>query len=132
MEKNKKIKFREKILSSGTKIILGKDAKSNDALMYLYKDKNNIILHTVYPGSPFCVIEKIKPTKKEIYEAGIFVALYSQDWKDNKKDVLVSVFTGKNISKTKNLKPGTWHVKKAKTIKIKKEDIIRLHNKKST
>jgi predicted ribosome quality control (RQC) complex YloA/Tae2 family protein len=122
-EKKEKIKFREFFLSSGTKIILGKDAKSNDVLMNLYKNKNNIILHTVSPGSPFCIIENNEPTQREIYEAGIFVARYSQDWRDNKKDVLVNVFTGKDISKTKELKPGTWNVKKSKTIKIKKEDI---------
>jgi len=129
-KENKKMKkrprtFREIKLGSGKKILLGKNEDSNDELMKKFKGKENIILHTSAPGSPFGVIEDLKPTEEEIYESGIFVARYSQDWRDNKKDVKVSVFTGKDISKPIGAKPGTWIVKsrKTKTILIKKEDI---------
>lgn len=121
--------FRKIILKTGTGIILGKDEDSNDYLMNDFKSKSNIILHTAAPGSPFGVIEKLKPTKKEIYEAGIFVARYSHDWRDNQKNVKISVFTGKDISKEKGMKAGLWNVKKAKTITIKKEDILKLIGK---
>lgn len=125
--KRDKMNFRKIMLKSGAGIILGKDESSNDYLMNDFKGKTNIILHTVAPGSPFGVIDKIdpKPAKKEIYEAGIFVARHSHDWRDNKKDVKMSVFTGKDISKEKGMKPGLWSVNKSKVITIKKKDISR-------
>ncbi len=117
------MKFREIELSSGTKIFLGRNAEQNDELMKKFKGKENTILHTVAPGSPFCVIDKLNPTKEEISESGIYCARYSQDWRDNKKDVKVSIFTGKDIRKDKKMEVGTWSVKKSKTKTIKKEDI---------
>jgi len=118
--------FRKIILKSGTSIVLGKDEDSNDYLMNDFKGKENIILHTVAPGSPFGVIEKLKPTKKEIYESGTFVARYSQDWRDNRSDIKINVFTGKNILKEKEMKPGLWKVGRSKTITIRKKDIAKI------
>ena len=115
--------FRKFILKSGENILLGKDESNNDELMNFYTGKKNIILHTAAPGSPFCVIESEKPTKKEIYEAATACASKSQNWRDNKTDVLVHQFTGKDIRKEKGMKTGAWNVKKHKTIKVKKEDI---------
>jgi predicted ribosome quality control (RQC) complex YloA/Tae2 family protein len=119
-----KMKFREKILASGARLLMGKDEKSNDELMRKFRGKPNVIIHTAAPGSPFGVIEESKPTKKDIYESGSFVARYSQDWRDNRKDVKVSVFTGKEISKPKGAKAGLWKVKKARAITIRKKDIL--------
>ena len=120
------MKFREVVLKSGTKLILGKDEKSNDELMKKFRGKPNIILHTESPGSPFGVIEKEKPTQKDLHVSGTWVAGYSQDWRDNKGDVTVNVFTGKDISKGLFTKPGTWKVRKSKKIKIKKKDILKI------
>ena len=63
------MKFREFKLGKG-KIFLGRDAKNNDELVKKFKGKENVILHTVKPGSPFCVIEKLNPNSKEIKEIG--------------------------------------------------------------
>ena len=93
------------------------------------KGKKNIILHTSAPGSPFGVMEKLNPTKEEIYISGSIVASYSQDWRNNKKDIVIDVFTGKDISKPFWLKAGTWKVKKSNKIKIKKQDIIKFGRK---
>ncbi len=123
----KKIKFREiDIPVYNIKVILGKDAEGNDKLMKKFKGKKNVIIHTSSPGSPFGVVEKLKPTEDEIYVAGATVAGYSQDWRDNKKDVSVDVFTGKDISKNKGMKPGTWEVKKSRKMKIDKWSIMRM------
>lgn len=118
--------FRKKILESGTEILIGKDAESNDELMKEYKGKNNIILHTKEPGSPFGVIQKIKPSKEEIHESGAIVAKYSQDWRNKKSDIFVDVFTGKDTEKKFWMNKGTWKVKNVKTIRIKKEDILQI------
>ena len=128
MSENQKPKFREFGLESGAKIFLGRDAESNDELMKKYKGKENTILHTKYPGSPFGVIEKINPSSGDIIASGAIVAKYSQCWRDYKKDIDMDIFIGKDISKPKNAKKGLWSVKKTKTIKIKKKDIIKFEN----
>ena len=101
------MKQREFELSTGTKIFLGKDAEGNDELMKKYKGRENVILHTVLPGSPFCVMEKSSPTKKEVYEAGSICAKKSQAWRDTKKDVKMHVFSGKEVKKPFFAKLGT-------------------------
>jgi len=114
------------MLESGTRIFLGKNSENNDKLVELYKGKSNLILHTANPGSPFCVIEKIKPkpSKQEIKEAAVICASKSQDWRNNKSDVGVHLFTGKEVYKEKSMKSGTWGLnKKPKLIKVKKKDI---------
>jgi len=117
------MKPREIVLSSGKKIFLGKNAENNDELVKEFEGKNNTILHTVKPGSPFCVIEE-KPTKKDILEVAIICASKSQDWRDNKQDVLIHQFSAKSIHKSKLMKTGTWGVKsKPKLIKVLKRDI---------
>ncbi len=118
------MKPREFILPSETKIFLGRNSENNDELVKLYKGKKNIILHTAKPGSPFCIITKLNPTKEEVKEAAIICASKSQDWRDNKKNVIVNVFTGKDVEKDKDMKSGTWKIKsKPKLIKIKKKEI---------
>ncbi|MEJ2268056.1 MAG: NFACT RNA binding domain-containing protein [Nanoarchaeota archaeon] len=118
------MKPREMILKSGTKIFLGRNAENNDELVKKFKGEENIILHTVASGSPFCVIEKLNPSKEDTKEAGIICALKSQDWRDNKKDVEIHVFSGKDVKKPLLAKAGSWKVKgKVKIINIRKKDI---------
>lgn len=126
------MKPREFMLDSGTKIFLGKNSENNDELIKSYKEKSNIILHTAKPGSPFCVIDKLKPTKEEIKEAAIICSSKSQDWRDNKNNVEMHIFTGKDVYKEKSMKNGTWGLKKnPKIIRIKKKEIEHyLNNKK--
>ena len=120
------MKYREFNLSTGTKIFLGKDAESNDELVGEFKGKGNVILHTVEPGSPFCVIDKIDPSEKEIKESAIICASKSQDWRDNKSNVDIHQFTGSDVKKPFFAKSGTWKVSgKLKVISVKKVDIER-------
>ena len=124
--------FREFTLKSGTKIFLGKDSKSNDELMKKYKGKENTILHTIKPGSPFCVIDNLNFSKQDLKQAAIICAAKSQDWRDNKKSVRLHVFTGKDSKKENKMKQGTWQIKgKAKTIKAKRRDIKAWQSKNS-
>ena len=117
------MKTWEFILKSGTKILLGKNAKNNDDLVEKYQNKKNIILHTAKPGSPFCVID-LNASKRDIKESAIVCAFKSKDWRENKNNMIVHLFTGKNIYKEKNMKIGTWGLrKKPKIIRIKKEEI---------
>lgn len=118
------MKFREFILSTGTKIFLGKNAENNDELVSDFRGKENLILHTVKPGSPFCVIDYENPTREEIKESAIICASKSQDWRDNKKDVEMHLFSGKDVKKPVLSKTGTWKlISKPKVIKVKKKEI---------
>ncbi len=117
------MKFRDMDLTSGKKILLGKNAKQNEELVNQFKEKGNIILHTSNPGSPFCIIDDLKPSMKDVNEAAIYCASYSQDWRDNKTDVNIHRFIGKNVYKLKGMKEGTFGVKKYKLIKVKRQEI---------
>lgn len=126
------MKPREFILSTGTKIFLGKNAENNDELVGKFKGKENIILHTEKPGSPFCVVERLAPDKQDLKEAAIICASKSQDWRDNKQDVNIHLFTGKDVNKTSGMKSGLWILKKKpKVIKVKKQEIEAWEKKKA-
>ena len=113
---------------SDKSVLAGKNAENNEELIK-QAEKNEIVLHTARPGSPFANI-KGKANKKDIEEAAIFCARYSKDWRDNKRDVIIHQFKGKDIYKNKLMKTGTFGVKKFKVIKIKKEEIEKWEEKK--
>jgi len=119
-------KFREFTLSSGTQIFMGRNAENNDELVNWFKGKNNLILHTEKPGSPFCVIlSDEKPSEKEIKESAVICAAKSQDWRENKSDVNLHLFSGKEIKKPLLAKAGTWKItSKPKLVKVRKKEIL--------
>ncbi len=123
------MEFREIILESGARIFLGRNAENNDELVKKFKGKENVMIHTVAPGSPFCIIDTLNPSKGDISASGAHCARFSQDWRDNKKDVKISIFTGKDVNKERGMSIGTWKVKNSKTRTIKKEDIEKLISK---
>lgn len=117
------MKFREFVLKSGRKVFLGKDSANND-LLVSSSGRKDVLLHTAMPGSPFCNLGE-SPDKGEVKEAAIICAKYSQDWRDNKKDVIIHQFLKANTSKSSKMKEGSWNVKKKENIKVKKEDILK-------
>ncbi|MBI2629564.1 DUF814 domain-containing protein [Candidatus Pacearchaeota archaeon] len=125
-----KEKFRKIILSSGKIALGGKNAENNEELVSQAGEKE-IVLHTKAKGSPFVNIKYSgKVTKEDIKEAGIFCARYSQDWKKNKKEVIVHYFLGRDVYKKKDMAMGTFGVKKFKEIVINKEEIESFEEKK--
>lgn len=116
--------FRRFITSSGKAVLAGKSAETNESLIKQVEPEE-IVLHTKAPGSPFVDI-KGKASREDIKEAAVFCARYSKDWKQNKRDVEVHVFKGKDIFKIKEMKTGTFGVKKFKSVKVKKEEIEKL------
>ena len=122
-------KFIEMTTNSGKLILAGKDAKNNEALI-AQVEPNEDVFHTAKPGSPFVNIKE-KSNIKDRKEAAIFCAKHSQDWRDNKQDVIVHHFKSKDIYKHKLMKLGTFGIKKKKIIKIKKSDIEKWEKKKN-
>jgi len=127
MDMTNKIKFREFTTSSGKLVLAGRDAASNEKLVE-QAGKNEYVLHTLAPGSPFCNIkcDKKETSKEDLKETAIFCAKYSQAWKKAKvkKDVKVHVFLGKDIFKKEGMKIGTFGVKNIKEIIARKSEII--------
>jgi predicted ribosome quality control (RQC) complex YloA/Tae2 family protein len=119
--------FRKLKTTSGKLVLSGKNAEQNEKIIAQVQD-NEIVLHTKLPGSPFVNIKAdvTEVTKEDIKEAATFCAIYSQSWKKAKvkKDIEVHVFLGKDIFKEKDMKCGTFGVKKNKKIIVKKEDLV--------
>lgn len=128
------MEFKEYILESRTKIFLGRNSEDNDKLVSFFKGKENVILHTVAPGSPFCVINSLKSGRVDIEQAAVACAAKSKNWRDNKSDVKLHQFTGKDVYKSKKMEVGSWLLRnRPKIILAKKEDIekwILKYNKK--
>lgn len=124
IDKIKSLKFREFTTSLGTEVLAGKNAEQNELLMKSFVGKENLIFHTAKVGSPFCVILDIVSVKKtDIIEVAIFCASKSKDWRDNKNNVLVHFFKGKDVYKDKKMKTGTFGVRKFKELRVKKSEI---------
>ena len=120
-----KANFREWFTSSGSRVLAGKSAENNEELI-AQVEKSETVLHTAKPGSPFVNIKIKKPSKQDIYDAAVFCAKHSQDWRDNKGSVKVHVFKGSAVFKEKRMKTGTFGVKKFKEIIAKKGDILKI------
>jgi predicted ribosome quality control (RQC) complex YloA/Tae2 family protein len=116
------MKFREFKTSSEKLVLAGKSAENNEDLVGQV-EKNEDVFHTAKPGSPFVNIKAARTNAKDRKEAAIFCALKSQDWRDNKSDVLIHWFKGKDVYKKKGMKTGCFGVKKHKDVLIKKMEI---------
>ncbi|MFZ5954914.1 MAG: NFACT RNA binding domain-containing protein [Nanoarchaeota archaeon] len=107
-------KFRWFKTSSGKIVIGGKNEDQNEAIVKEFIGKNNIIIHTEEPGSPFCIIMNEKASREDIEEASIFTASFSQQWKKKKSKAQVNIFSGKDVHKEKSMKTGTFGVNNSK------------------
>lgn len=121
MEKQKNINFRKFCTTSGKDIICGKSAEQNEFLV-AQSGKGEVVIHTKAPGSPFCNI-KGKATQNDIKETAVICAVFSKAWKQNKSDVEIHVFRGRDVFKSAGMKTGTFGVKKVKSLMVKKENI---------
>jgi len=117
------VNFREYVTSSGLRVLGGKSSESNDELVGRAGSKD-VMLHTVASGSPFVNVGE-NPSKNDLKEAAVFCAKYSQDWRNNKKDVFVNVFKRSDMNKESAMKGGTWGVKKSEKVKVKAVDILK-------
>ncbi|MBI5148182.1 DUF814 domain-containing protein [Candidatus Pacearchaeota archaeon] len=116
-------KYRWFFTSSEKLVLGGKTQEQNEELIKNEVRGGEIVMHTVSAGSPFVVIKSDKVEKEDFKEAAIFCARYSKEWKKSKGDIKVHIFKGKDIYKNKDMKTGTFGVKKFKVITVKKEDI---------
>jgi len=124
-----KIKYRWFYTSSGKLVLAGKNAEQNEELVKQAR-KNNIILHTKAPGSPFCIL-KGKVGISDIKEAAIFCACFSQGWKQKKKEMEVHIFKKEQVIKEKKQKTGTFSVLgKVQKAKVRLKLCLKIQKKK--
>jgi predicted ribosome quality control (RQC) complex YloA/Tae2 family protein len=122
--------FRKFLTSSGKEVLAGKNAENNEELV-AQVGKDETVLHTASPGSPFVNIKARKEyvTDQDLRESAIFCARYSGKWKKAKKkpkSVEVHYFLGKDIFKLESMKTGTFGVKRNKKIVVKSEEIEKI------
>jgi len=117
------VNFREYVTESGLRVLGGKSAESNDELVERAGSKD-VMLHTDAPGSPFVNVGE-NPSKKDLNEAAVFCAKYSQDWRNSKRDVVVNKFLRSDMNKETVMKAGTWGVKRQEKVKVKAVDILK-------
>ena len=115
--------FRKFVSSSGLEIFGGKSAENNDALVFS-ASPGDVLLHTSEPGSPFVNVGS-SPSKNDLYEAVVFCAKYSQDWRKGKRDIIVNKFMRSDMNKSPKMKAGSWNVSKQEKVKVKKADILK-------
>ena len=73
--------FRWFYTSDGTLVVGGKSDKQNEEALDKFVKPNYIVMHTTKPGSPFMIIQKDNPSKKDIEDTAIFCVSFSQQWK---------------------------------------------------
>ena len=118
-------KFRWFKSSNGFLIIGGRDAASNEIIFKKHLDKNDLVFHTNFPGSPLVVIKN--PDNKEITpetinEAAEFVASYSRAWKENWGVVDIFYVEPTQLSKTP---PSGEYLQKGSFIISGKKNLLR-------
>ncbi len=76
-------KFRYTRTSLGLLVVIGRDATSNEILLKKHLEDDDLVIHSMYPGSPFCLIKGglSKAKDSDIIEAGQFTLSFSKAWK---------------------------------------------------
>jgi predicted ribosome quality control (RQC) complex YloA/Tae2 family protein len=111
--------LRRFITSSGKKVTVGKNAKSNNYLTFKLSGEDDLFLHTKdFSGSHVILyLEEEAPQKQDIYEAAVLAAFYSKG--KTKPVVKVDYTFQKNVSRHRKDPPGLVEIKDFKTVKVR-------------
>ena len=116
--------YRWFFTSNNVLVVGGKSDEQNEAVIKNFLRPDYTIMHTSLPGSPFMIIQSDKPTRNDLDETAVFCASFSQQWKNNKKQINIDIFKGNQIYKTKSMKIGTFGVKGDKETKKVKPELV--------
>jgi predicted ribosome quality control (RQC) complex YloA/Tae2 family protein len=93
--------FRKFTTSGGFNVLLGKDAKSNIALLKKHLEKNDVVLHADLPGSPATVVKMgLKASQQDLEEAAQMTACYSRAWREGFTNCTVYYVSADQVSFT--------------------------------
>ncbi len=111
--------YRWFFTSNKVLVVGGKSDEQNELVLKNFLKPQYIIMHTSAPGSPFMIIQSDKPTKKDLNETAIFTGCFSKQWKNGNKKIDIDIFKGEQIYKTREMKTGTFGIKRdKKTTKV--------------
>ena len=115
--------FRWFFTSGGFLVIGGRDARSNRRLIKKYMDKNDLVFHADYYGSPFVILKNGKRSgEKDIFEAAVFTASFSRAWRDGLSVVDVYYVEPEQVSESP---PSGEYMKKGAFMIYGKRNYIR-------
>jgi predicted ribosome quality control (RQC) complex YloA/Tae2 family protein len=107
-------KFRWFTSSEDMLVVCGRDATTNDILLKKHTSDDDIIVHTVQPGSPFCVVPK-HAGQKTLHEAATFTVTFSKAWKQGLSTTDVFYVTRNQVSKHAEsgeyIQKGAWMIR---------------------
>jgi len=95
-------KFHWFVSSSGTLVLGGRDATSNEVLVRRHLENSDLVMHSDVHGAPFVILkgQRMKDDKSTLSEAAQFAASYSGAWKTGLSSVDVYWVTPEQVSKT--------------------------------
>lgn len=94
-------KYKWFISSEGLLVVGGKDANSNEDIIKKHMEPEDLVLHTLAPGSPFTLIKNSKKaTKITKKEAAEFTATNSKAWSLGISSLEAFVVKPNQVSKT--------------------------------
>jgi predicted ribosome quality control (RQC) complex YloA/Tae2 family protein len=100
--------FRKFTTSGGFNVLLGKDAKSNIALLKKHLEKNDVVLHADLPGSPATVVKMgLKASQQDLEEAAQMTACYSRAWREGFTNCKAGCCVQRASSRNRHLKRHT-------------------------
>ncbi|MEK9789163.1 MAG: NFACT RNA binding domain-containing protein, partial [Candidatus Woesearchaeota archaeon] len=111
-------KFRWFYTKENNLVIGGRDATTNEILIKKYMEKEDLVFHTIEPGSPFFLLKSKNPDPSEINDVAIATASYSKQWSN--KFSSSEVFYVKSEQVSKNANPGEFLNKGSFMIRGKK------------
>ncbi|MGV9202853.1 MAG: ribosome rescue protein RqcH [Promethearchaeia archaeon] len=118
-------KYHSFFSSEGFLVVGGRDASSNEAIYRKYIEKNDLVFHTDFPGSPLAVVKNAEDDnipEQTIKETAQFVASYSIAWKECWGYADVFYVTPDQISKNP---PSGEYLKKGSFMITGKKEFIR-------
>lgn len=95
-------KFHWFVSSSGTLVLGGRDAASNEVLVRRHLEGSDLVMHSDIHGAPFVLLkaQRGKDDKSTLIEAAQFAASYSSAWKSGLSSVDVYWVYPEQVSKT--------------------------------
>ncbi len=105
-------KFKWFVSSEGFLVIGGRDSTTNDIIIKKHTEKDDVVLHTELPGSPFVIVKSAgkKVSPKSIEEAAIFCASHSRSWSEGKTIADVYAIAPDQVKKELGLPKGSFMI----------------------
>ncbi len=126
--------LREFVTSGGFKVLCGRDAKSNLALLKKHLSDKDLVFHADIVGSPVSILKDgVKASERDVEEAAQITACYSRAWREMFSNVSVYHVTAGQVSFTppsgQYIPKGSFMVYGRKTYIVSELRLAAVHEK---